>query len=517
MVQRRIRHAIRRVTLGAGVAVIVGALGAAPLAASAAPANPAAGRALPASTRFYVPPPAQGSFQQELQLLFSSQFKAAGLIAEMEATPQAVWLTGETAAQAAEGALGSQQADFQVRQQVSQTVFAAALQRAVPVLVAYNIPGRDCSQYSAGGAPSDAAYDQWINALAQGLGNGKAVVILEPDALANLPTDCSAAYQAANPLITDATREADVADGVTTLEADPNASVYIDGGHSAWQSVGTIAATLVAAGVQSAQGFFLNVSNYQYAANNVYFGTWVSDCIAMGAGSLTYDYADNCPNQYWNGGPPGTQIATLLGAWTGVALSPYGVWSDSTTTADLNTSGIDTRYAGVVGTTHFVIDTSRDGLGPNDMEAYYAAPYDQPQSVVGSTPGVTYPDNPPPGGSLQNGNWCNPPGSGTGILPTASTSLVSPLLDAYLWVKTPGQSDGQCDLAGGVRNWSDTAYTPPISGWPASTGTSFQTFDPLWSLQTGTVLTDPAAGAWFPQQALQLAENANPALTFPLP
>ncbi|HAW11928.1 MAG TPA: hypothetical protein DCX12_12945 [Chloroflexi bacterium] len=91
------------------------------------------------------------------------------------------------------------------------------------------------------------------------------------------------------------------------------------------------------------------------------------------------------------------------------------------------------------------------------------------------------------------------------------------LLDAYLWVKTPGQSDGQCDLAGGVRTWSDSAYTPPISGWPASTSSSFQASDPLWSLQTGTVFTDPAAGAWFPQQALRLAENANPPLTFPLP
>jgi endoglucanase len=160
------------------------------------------------------------------------------------------------------------------------------------------------------------------------------------------------------------------------------------------------------------------------------------------------------------------------------------------------------------------------------MEAYYAAPYDQPQSVVGSTPGVKYPDNSPPSGSLENGNWCNPPGSGTGILPTANTSTIpnsldsylpakTSLLDAYLWVKTPGQSDGQCDFAGGVRNWSDSAYTPPITGWPASGAPAFNTFDPLWSLQTKSVFTDPAAGAWFPQQALQLAENANPALRFP--
>ena len=61
------------------------------------------------------------------------------------------------------------------------------MQRAVPVVAAYHIPLRDCSQYSAGGAQSDAAYRAWIAALAKGLGSSKAVVILEPDALANLP------------------------------------------------------------------------------------------------------------------------------------------------------------------------------------------------------------------------------------------------------------------------------------------------------------------------------------------
>src|ERR1019366_454664 len=211
----------------------------------------------------------------------------------------------------------------------------AAIQHAVPIFVAYNIPGRDCSEYSAGGAPSEHAYDTWIKALAKGLGNGKAVVILEPDALANLPTDCSAAYQAANSGITDATREADVAYGVTKLETDPNASVYIDGGHSAWQSVGTIAGTLVAADVQAAQGFFLDVSNYQWATNNVYYGTWVSDCIALGGGSLTYAYS-GCPNQYWNGGPA-NGYGTTPG--TGVAMSPYGVWSETSSNGALNTAG----------------------------------------------------------------------------------------------------------------------------------------------------------------------------------
>jgi endoglucanase len=120
------------------------------------------------------------------------------------------------------------------------------------------------------------------------------------------------------------------------------------------------------------------------------------------------------------------------------------------------------------------------------MAAFAASPYNQPSSVVSA---------------LQSGNWCNPPGAGLGLQPTANTGVA--LLDAYLWVKTPGQSDGQCDAAGGVRAWDYGAYSQP--GWPVAPSQQVL-FDPLWGRY------DPAAGAWFPQQALQLAKNANPAL-----
>ena len=246
-------------------------------AATQAPAD----HTLAANTRFYVPPPAQGSVQQILQLVKSGQLKNAGLVTAMEAVPSAVWLDGETAAQAAEpGNEGSAQADADVAKQVRLTLAAARLENAVPIFVAYNIPGRDCSQYSAGGAPTDADYDAWINAIGGALGNAKAVVLEEPDSLADLPGYCGAAYAADFPGITNTTRVGDVAYAVSTLEADPNISLYLDGGNSAWQNVGGMAETLTAADVQQSQGFFLNVSNYQYNANSDYYGTWVSECIA---------------------------------------------------------------------------------------------------------------------------------------------------------------------------------------------------------------------------------------------
>jgi endoglucanase len=536
---RRITHGI---TLAASFAVAAGTLGTAVLAVSAA-STTADGHSLPAGTRFYLAPPAQGSVEQILHLIASGQFHNAGLIAAMESVPSAVWLDGETPAQAAEpGNRGWEQADVDVAQQVRQTLFAARLQRAVPIFVAYNIPGRDCSEYSAGGAPSDAAYAAWIDSISNALGDANAVVLEEPDALANLPGYCGSAYAAQFPDITNATRINDIRYAVTTLETDPNISLYLDGGNSDWQNVGGMAETLVAADVQQSQGFFLNVSNYQYDTNSDFFGTWVSACIAyatvneaqtpadalaaaatfVGTSTPTGAFAGpaypptsppgGCASQYWNGGAPGTDIASLVGPYVGVPLSPFGIWSDTTTTPDLNTSGIDASYAtylaGTVPATHFIVDTSRNGMGPNDMEAYADSPYDQPNGVIST---------------LVAGGWCNPPDEGLGLRSTADTgvrlSLLDtylpgnpPLVDAYLWVKTPGQSDGQCDAAGGVRTWDDAAYTPPISGWPSSSSPTFPTFDPLWSLQTDSVFTDPAAGAWFSQQALMLAQNASPAL-----
>jgi endoglucanase len=546
-VQRRNfrRHLAGLTTLVMGAAALTLAPGLA-FAATQAPAatHAPADHTLAPDTRFYVPPPAQGSAQQILQLVKSGQLKNAGLVAAMEAVPSAVWLDGETSAQAAEpGDLGWEQADADVARQVKLTLFAASLEHAVPIFVAYNIPGRDCSEYSAGGAPTDAAYDAWIKSISNALGDAKAVVLEEPDALANLPGYCGSAYAADFPGITNTTRVDDIGYAVRTLESDPSISLYLDGGNSGWQNVGGMAQTLVAADVQQSQGFFLNVSNYQYDTNSNYYGTWVSSCIAYATVNEAQTSADalagvatftgtstptgafappaatpttppgGCASQYWNGGAPGTSVASLLGPYTGVALSQFGVWGETTTTADLNTSGIDASYASVLGktvpATHFIVDTSRNGLGPDSMATYAAAPYDQPSSVVSS---------------LVSGDWCNPPSAGLGLKPTAGpgvtlSSLDSylpgnpPLVDAYLWVKTPGQSDGQCDAAGGVRSWDDAAYTPPISGWPSSSSSAFQTFDPVWSLQTGSVFTDPAAGAWFSQQALTLAQNANPALT----
>jgi endoglucanase len=433
-------------TVAASAALTVGSV--LPVSTAAASAAAPAARVISPGTRFFVPPPSAGAPQQVVGLLKGHDLKDAALITEMETIPRAVWFTSGTQAQ--------------VQQQVRQTMAEAAIERAVPVLVAYDIPGRDCAQYSAGGALDESAYESWAAGFAHGIGNGKAVVILEPDALGNMPSGCglsSSVYP-----FTDAERIAEIQYAVSALEADPGVSVYLDGTHSAWQSVGTITQRLLAADVQQAQGFYLNVSNYQADQNLVDYGTWISDCIAMvtDPSNAFYNNPAACASQYY----PATE-------------SDFSTWG-------LTTQWYAQNMGGAVAATHFVIDTSRNGDGPNSMQQYANAPYNQPASVTGT---------------LAGGNWCNPPASGLGLKPTASTGV--PLLDAYLWVKTPGQSDGQCDAAGGVRAWDYTAYTQP--GWPADTA-SQALFDPLWGMD------DPAAGAWFPQEALQLAQDASPSL-----
>jgi len=413
-------------------------------------------KTLPANTRFFVPQPASGSIQQAIGLLEKFQLKNALLIAAMEATPQAVWLTGDTPAQTAAT--------------VTSTLREANFQRAIPLFVLYNIPGRDCGSYSAGGAENTADYEAWIDAVASAIGNQKVVIVLEPDAIADLPSDCG--YDPTQVNIPEAVtnRYAQINYAITRLEQQARTSVYIDAGNSHWQAVPVITQRLITAGVQQAQGFFSNVSNYNLSTYESKFDTWVSACMAFGMNAAdggwrlgNYSY---CASQYYS--PLGTVNPDDITTW---------VYTDEWFQQNMGTA---------VPSTHFVIDTSRNGQGPFYSTAYANAPYNQPASVITT---------------LQNGGWCNPPARGLGASPTANTGVA--LLDAYLWVKTPGQSDGTCDSAGGARAWDYSVYEP--AGWP-TTGAQQATFDPLWGLY------DPAAGAWFPQQALDLAQRANPPL-----
>jgi endoglucanase len=413
-------------------------------------------KTLPADTRFFTPLPPTGAAQQVEGLLEQGKFKDALLLTTMETVPQAVWLTGGTTSQ--------------VTSTVTTTLVEAHLERAIPVFVLYNIPGRDCGSYSAGGAENTADYETWINAIAAAIGSQKAVIVLEPDALADLPSDCGYNPTQVNIAQLTADRYTQINYAVTTLEAGSQTLVYIDGGNSHWQAVPIMSARLAQAGITQAQGFFTNVSNFNLNNYESKYDTWVSECIAFannpdnGGWRLgNYSY---CASQYYS--PLGTVNPDDITTW---------IYTDEWFQQNLGTAEP---------VTHFVVDTSRNGQGPLDASIYANAPYNQPAAVVQT---------------LTNGGWCNPPARGLGTHPTANTGVS--LLDAYIWVKTPGQSDGTCDAAGGARAWDYTDYSQ--AQWPTNAADQ-AVFDPLWGLD------DPIAGSWFPQQAIDLAQRANPSL-----
>ena len=412
-------------------------------------------RTLPANTRFFVPAPAPGSVQQIETLATHGQLKDAVLLIAMEYSSQAVWLAGGTASEA--NAL------------ITTAMRGAAAQHAVPFFVLYNVPGRDCGSYSAGGAENTADYEAWIRAVATAIGDQKAIVLLEPDALANLPSDCGYPATVNSAQLT-ADRYTQLTYALNTLEIQPQTLVYLDGGNSHFRAVPDIALRLATVGVNNAQGFFSNVSNYIASNYETHFATWVSECLAYGAnpadGGYRLGHYDYCASQYYS--PLGTVDPNNIATW---------IYTDQWFAQNLGTA---------TPSTHFVVDTSRNGQGPLVASVYAAAPYNQPAAVIQT---------------LQNGSYCNAPGRGLGQHSTANVSV--PLLDAYLWVKTPGQSDGSCNSAGGARAWDYSLYTKP--GWPTDP-VAQSLFDPLWGLD------DPAAGAWFPQEALDLARHANPPL-----
>ncbi|NIZ91682.1 glycoside hydrolase family 6 protein [Kineococcus rubinsiae] len=282
--------------------------------------------------------PASHAAEQVASWRAQGRVDDAAVLQRIAGQPTAVWFAGQQADPGGSAAA---------------LVQAAAAADAVPVLVLYNLPGRDCGQFSAGGAADADAYRAWVGAVAAGLGDARAVVVLEPDAVPHLIEGCEQVP------VDRATRLQLLNAAVDTLARHPGVRTYLDAGNASW--VGdrsALADQLSAAGIARTAGFSLNVANFETTAASTAYGHGLSD---------------------------------LLGG------------------------------------AHFVVDTGRNGNGPGDT-------------------------------------WCNPPGRALGTPPTTDTG--DGRVDAHLWVKQPGDSDGACGQG------------------------------------------QPAAGVWWPEYALSLARSA---------
>ncbi|MFJ7219589.1 glycoside hydrolase family 6 protein [Amycolatopsis sp. NPDC098790] len=162
-----------------------------------------------------------------------------------------------------------------IRTSVDRYTYAADVADKLPVLVAYNIPGRDCGGESTGGAGSPQAYRDWISAFADGIGGKPAVVIIEPDALAQLDCLPGDARQTRLDLLNYA---------ATQFAAKaPNTWAYLDGGNATWIPAATMATRLKSAGVQSIHGFVLNTSNFYTTADSTTYGKAVDAALGYAA------------------------------------------------------------------------------------------------------------------------------------------------------------------------------------------------------------------------------------------
>lgn len=203
----------------------------------------------------------------------------------------------------------------EVRGTVDRYVTAASTEGALPVLVAYNIPIRDCGSYSGGGASSASEYESWIRSFAAGIGGRRAAVILEPDALALM--DCLSSEQKQE-------RYALIKDAVNVLSSQ-GASVYIDAGHSNWHGTDEMASRLSLAGVESARGFSLNVSNFERTGDATAFGNAVSSKIGGKPYVVDTGRNGNGSNGEWCN-PSGRALGERPTAATGVDAADAYLW-----------------------------------------------------------------------------------------------------------------------------------------------------------------------------------------------
>jgi cellulose 1,4-beta-cellobiosidase len=102
---------------------------------------------------------------------------------------------------------------------------------------------------------------------------------------------------------------------------------------------------------------------------------------------------------------------------------------------------------------------------------------------------------------IHKGNWCNQTGAGIGARPVANPVAG---IDAYVWVKPPGESDGSSSLIPqGPENPGNKGFDRMCD--PTYTGNSLN-----GNSLSGALPGAPVSGRWFQSQFVELVTNAYP-------
>ncbi len=349
-------------------------------------------------------------------------------------------------------------------------------------IVIYNLPGRDCAALASNGElPADAIdryKTEYIDPIAEIQGDPayadlRIVNVIEIDSLPNLVTNVSPRATATANCDT-MKANGNYVDGVSyaaaTLGALPNTYNYLDAGHHGWI------------------GWTNDDPQYDnFHASAALFGSLI------GENGMTADdvhgFITNTANYsvleepYWEvdqvvGGKPLNQNGDVK--WVD--------WNAYNGEIDFSTAFRDELVSnGFNDSIGMLIDTSRNGWGGPD----------RPTGPSTSTDPVTFVDESRIDPRYNKGNWCNQDGAGLGERPQASPEAG---IDAYVWIKPPGESDGASeeipnDEGKGFDQMCDPAYEGNIRNGNNPSGARGEM---------------PLSGHWSSEQFAELLANAYP-------
>jgi cellulose 1,4-beta-cellobiosidase len=346
---------------------------------------------------------------------------------------------------------------------------------AVINIVVYDLPGRDCAALASNGEiPATAAglteYEtQYIDPIASILSqfassNLRVVAIIEPDSLPNVVTNVNV-KPACNTAAT--FYEQGITYALNKLHAISNVYNYMDIAHSAWL------------------GWPNNMSMTPAVYNTVVQNTTAKYASIDGFISDTANYT---PVQE----PFLTNPTLNVG---GNPLDSVNFYQFNPTFDELtyDTNMYNTLVgAGFPASKRFLIDSSRAGWGgPNRPTALNSSPTTAAAYVAANKI-----DQRP-----FRGDWCNINGSGIGARPADEPFGASSPVEAFVWIKPPGFSDG--DYPSGSHTHGDPHCDPAGTQTDGNGGTYPTDAIPGF---------DVAAGLWFPAEFQMLVKNAFPAL-----
>jgi cellulose 1,4-beta-cellobiosidase len=389
----------------------------------------------------------------------------------------AVWMDRIGAIDPPGSALGlADHLDAAVQQDAANGSAPLAIQ-----VVIYDLPNRDCAALASNGelliaqnglARYRTEYIDPIRSILSrsAYANLRIVLIVEPDSLPNLVTNVSGA-QASQRCI-EAQQTGAYRDGVryavSQLSSVANTYLYLDIAHSGWMGWPNnfdgalsvfdqvLAAGQGGPGYDKIHGFITNTANYT-PTDEVFL-----------------------PN-------PNLQVGSGQ-----VMSSTFYEFNPRFDERDFATNLQSAFVARGCTNCGMLIDTSRNGWGGSA----------RPTAVSTSTDLNTYVNQSRIDRRPHRGGWCNQAGAGIGARPTANTGITG--VDAFVWVKPPGESDGVSQA--GVIDPDDPAKGFDAMCDPNATSRYNSAFP------TNALAGAPHAGRWFPAQFTMLVQNAFPVL-----